>query len=172
MPTWNHLSRPHDEHVTWHLSQHTVSVSIPMWSTSLFMSPQPYWCPGAVASVRSGAAEQCHKQGWEQLCLTGLAMCLRQQHSPGHSKLWFFSETGEDWTHTSSHTSSRPVPRLLDEWAAAAITSTLKSLPTKLDSTQFETEHVKFSSLHPWASRPPYPGCIAHCVILWTHSLK
>lgn len=75
-----------------------------------------------------------------------------------------------------------PTPRLShqadqspDYWmneAGAAMASVLKTLPTKVDSTQFEAEREKFSSLHPWASRPPYPGCNTHCVILWMHSLK
>lgn len=86
---------------------------------------------------------------------------------PGH--YWVFSETGEDWTQALAEQTS---PRLLDQWSCRSMTSMLKTLPTKADCTQFEAEHGKLSSLHPWASRSPYPGCNTHCVVLQMHSLK
>lgn len=77
-------------------------------------------CSGIVSQTRLGVAVP-HSP----------AMCQRQQNSPGFSKLWAFSETGEDCTQTLPEPLSRPVPRLLDEWSCRCNDINAKSPPNK-----------------------------------------
>lgn len=127
-PTGGQLSHPPDEDFTWYLlqhSQHSEVIHLPVHILSALSLSRCngfdlVTCSGIVSQTRLGVAVP-HSP----------AMCQRQQNSPGFSKLWAFSETGEDWTQTLPEPLSRPVPRLLDKWSCHCNDINAKSPPNK-----------------------------------------